>query len=338
MEQRYSLMGDDEHIDSLAAKRIITASRRWLKNPYAHLDDTGAYSALSAATVVISIPTDKVRESRKLLQDPYAYLDDSGGITAAPETTVLQAMAPTAIDSELRYSSLRKRVKTSSRNHYSFAEIERKAVNLQKLLWKDRAQIWPESAISDPIDILDPSIAFKLMGFSYDISETLGQYFDGGRKIEVAGLIDDAESQVWISRRFPSEVQRYTAAHELGHALLHSAQGLHRDRPRDGSSITRDKLELEADKFASYFLMPEKLVRARFERVFLTHQFCLNEDTTFALAGENSLEVTTTRGLSRILASAENYGGIRFRPLSNQFGVSVETMAIRIEELGLLAY
>jgi len=44
------------------------------------------------------------------------------------------------------------------------------------------------------------------------------------------------------------------------------------------------------------------------------------------------------RGLSRLLAATTIYAGKPFTPLSKIFGVSNETMAIRLEELGLIEF
>lgn len=339
MELKYSLLEGGKWLDSHSSKEAIVASRRKFENPYAHLDDTGSFSALSSTQTVVRSPNSALNESRRLLQDPYAYLDDRGEFSAAWDGVSVQDVAYPKLRSKqgFDYSSFRRGSRKKSHRRHSNVEIEQLAIDLQKQMWTDRRSIWPSSIISDPLDILDTSVAFGLIGFNYDIAETLGQYFINGKQVEVAGLIDDTKDQVWISRKFSPEIRNFTAAHEFGHALLHDARGLHRDRPLDGSITARDKFEFEADRFASYFLMPEKLVRARFESLFLTQQFLLNEDTIFALGEESTFYAKTTRELSRKLASAECYNGIRFRSLATQFGVSVQAMAIRIEELGLLA-
>ncbi len=86
--------------------------------------------------------------------------------------------------------------------------------------------------------------------------------------------------------------------------------------------------------------MPEKQVRLAFRDMFLTDCFELSEDTAFALnAGSlDSLRdrCRTLRDLSRMLASTTQYNGVHFNPMARQFGVSVEAMAIRLEELELL--
>lgn len=301
----------------------ISENRLLLQNPYAFLNGDGLYDAVPINTDFTGSLKEKITKSRRLLQDPYAYLNDSGGFSAAQ-----------------RHLPLSKKVEKKYR--YSDKEIEQRTKDLQKNIWQKRNEIWSiDSAPTDPIDMLDPAVAFGLIGYDFDTDETLGQYSYGGKQIEVAGIIDSNSKLVRISRRFPNNTRNFTAAHELGHALLHDARGLHRDRPLDGSSISRDSTEFEADKFATYFLMPRKLVNTRFKRFFLTDNFSLNEDTSFALTRDNSITIgksqNTIRDLSRILSSTESYNGVRFISLANQFRVSVEAMAIRLEELELLS-
>ena len=117
---------------------------------------------------------------------------------------------------------------------------------------------------------------------------------------------------------------------------------MHRDRPFDGStsSSLRESVEVEADKFATYFLMPEKVVRKAFKQMYRTDLFYLSEETMFAFASSSTVaraeKCKTLRDLSRILASIECYNGLNVISLACQFGVSTEAMAIRLEELGLL--
>jgi Zn-dependent peptidase ImmA (M78 family) len=206
-------------------------------------------------------------------------------------------------------------------------------------MWRDQHDIWLDHIPVNPIDMLDPALALHLIGYDFALDETLGQYYNGGKQVEVAGTIDDATRRVRISRQFAPEIRNFTTAHELGHALLHDARGLHRDRPLDGSTMSRELIEIEADRFASYFLMPERLVRACFNRHFGTDRFSLDDGTQFALSrgtGFNLAKCRTLRDLSRVLAHTESYNGERFQSLAGQFKVSVEAMAIRLEELGLV--
>lgn len=323
-------------------KQRIIENRLLYMNQYAYLDDTGSYSAVIDGEMVYDQSIDKIAASRRLLQDPYAHLDDFGGFSASEIPAGIQPDALRTMSQQVegKYSALVSNKRGNRR--YTNAEIEAKATDLQRKMWQDRNEIWLVAAPSNPIDILDPGIAFRLTGYDFDLVESLGQDFHDGKQIEVAGLIDDTSKQVRISRQFPYDVRSFTAAHELGHALLHDARGLHRDRPLDGTSVSREPIEREADKFASYFLMPGKLVKARFEAHFGTSCFSLNDDTSFALTRGTSLDLRkdckTLRDLSRILASAMSYNGLHFVSLASQFKVSTEAMAIRLEELGLVAF
>ena len=111
----------------------------------------------------------------------------------------------------------------------------------------------------------------------------------------------------------------------------------------DGLAPVRSTpVEIEADAFATYFLMPTKWIKKEFENRFSNEVFQINEDTAFRYGGRsvNDLrkECKAMRGLSRKLASTELYDSKNFISLAKQFNVSVEAMAIRLEELDLVKY
>ena len=305
----------------------IRRSRKLLQDPYAYLDGEGGYDALDVAAPA------NVHEARRLLENQYAYLDENGGYTewrgSASETGSARLIDPVAL--------LDGRAKDRD---FSKKEIEAIARRLHVELWNRRKEIWPARKDVSPSEILDPSTALISIGYSVDVAESLGQY--SGELFEVAGIIDNSNLNVQISRRFSSEIRRFTIAHELGHATLHSSSGLHRDRALDGASGSgpRPSREAEADLFASYFLLPEKPLREAFERAFLTQRFALTEERAFALTSKTldyvQRRCRTTRDLARMLASAEYYNGVYFDSWARRFGVSIEAMAIRLEELGLI--
>ena len=135
----------------------------------------------------------------------------------------------------------------------------------------------------------------------------------------------------------------FTAAHELGHVVLHPPMKQHRDRPVDGEGdyVRRSQIEEEADRFAVCFSMPRKKVSSEFMMRFLTDQFELNDATAFALYRTSLFDVRSQwwslRAGARELARATQFDGRPFASLSERFGVSIEAMAIRLEELDLLA-
>jgi Zn-dependent peptidase ImmA (M78 family) len=190
--------------------------------------------------------------------------------------------------------------------------------------------------------VIDPVQIFKDLGYAIFNLDSLGQFEDIDGEFEAAGQVDPTAKVIWISRRFSPEVARFTAAHELGHAMLHRGMSLHRDRPVDGAHPRRKKTpeEADADYFAACLLMPDQLVRDGFAVRFLTTELVLNEEVAFAL-GFSDLQAArascrTREELARLLAGAKFYNLRHFVSLAEQFGVSVQTMAIRLQELELV--
>lgn len=229
-----------------------------------------------------------------------------------------------------------------TRRQYSLPQIEERAAAVQALVWRRRLEIWVDEPVpDDPVDILKPEIALRLLGYSFQTPESLGTFRHATGSFEVAGLLEGQVGRVSISAQMTSTVRRFTAAHELGHVALHPyLKEAHRDRPLDGSTAVKDRIEREADKFASCYLMPPKLVAERFTSIFGPPPFTLTDDTAFALLGmgrpEAIRKLRSARELARTLARAERYDGKQVVPLANQFSVSWAAMAIRIEELKLL--
>ncbi len=227
----------------------------------------------------------------------------------------------------------------------SYSNIEGIARQLQNTIWKYRNVIWRHDTPEREIDILQPEIVLeKMLGFQFNQPTTLGIHEIQGKQINVAGLIDRKNKIVEISQDFSLEIQNFTAAHELGHALLHQQNGPHRDRALDGSGTLghRNFQERQADKFAAYFLMPRKLVENKFKQLFLTNKFKIHDETIFALEATSVSEFmkkcNSLRDLSVILASAKYYNNVNFDSISKQFRVSVGAMAIRLEELKLVEF
>lgn len=275
----------------------------------------------------------RIRRSRADLQNPYAYLNSEGGYDA-----LVRGRTGTAALIDMAHV-----LKGQSRGRaFSRSEIERIVRNLHVEMWLHRAEIFQSADAVGPLHILDPELALRSLGYTVVIRESLGQHMAGRDSFEVAGIVDNSSVKVEISRRFDPAMRTFTTAHELGHAVLHADSGLHRDRGLDGASIgPRDSREAEADTFASYFLLPEKQVRAAFKTRFLTQEFRLTEATVFALNLGNLRHLRercrSERDLARTLAAAQHYNGVYFKSLSELFGVSIGVMAIRLEDLDLVA-
>ncbi|MES9850627.1 MAG: ImmA/IrrE family metallo-endopeptidase [Candidatus Thiodiazotropha sp. L084R] len=309
------------------SKSQISENRRLLQNPYAYLDDAGS---IDAAPKILEATSEQIVSNRRALENPFAFLDDAGSLSGqVPQTHSIP-------------HQISEQIQLPKRSGKGYQWIEQSAKKLQESIWKRRHELCSDSVPNDPVKLLDPAIAFNLVGFRYEMAETLGQFASNGSTFEVAGVIDRTVKCVQVSRQMPFNTIRFTAAHELAHAVLHQGVHMHRDRPLDGSGQerARDKIEIEADKFASFFLMPQNLVRKRFQQIFLCEKFVLNEATAFALdpsGSQNMLQGRKTlRELARILAKTGSFNGQNFRSMADQFYVSVEAMAIRLEELSLL--
>lgn len=219
--------------------------------------------------------------------------------------------------------------------------IEDEAYNLHLSLWNHRHELLGTNDAENPLDILEPAIALHFLGFSVETDSDLGEMFDRGRRVRVAGLIDRKKMCVRISNTLPSRERRFTVAHELGHGVKHPAlTTLHRDRAIDGPVERRDWREREADSFASCFLMPARLVLQRFVEYFGCQILRFDENSVYGLqlrSVDQALQhIRCTRHMSLLVAKTNSYMGRPFVSLSDYFGVSAATMAIRLEELGLI--
>lgn len=223
---------------------------------------------------------------------------------------------------------------------YSDTDIEQIARNVQNEIWNNRRDIWDQE-LENETQILSPGEVFGTLGYTFETRTSLGQIVDAGEIVEVAGYINKADRFAAVSGKFPLTVQRFTAAHELGHAVLHKRNEQFRDRALDGAIVQRrSQLEYEADKFATYFLMPENFVRKIFRGLFGMEKFVVTDATAFAIGAKNAVqlinECPTLRELSLRLANAKVFSHRAINPISTIFGVSGGAMAIRIEELRLV--
>ncbi|UXA71222.1 ImmA/IrrE family metallo-endopeptidase [Xanthomonas prunicola] len=270
----------------------------------------------------------EISASRILLGNQYAHIEELEG---ARELARHQK--------PYRYADRKVRRKVKVDRAPSEESIKLAVRGLHRDLWVRRNEFGLGSSVR-PIDVLCPEFAAKILGYEFQEVPSLGWMMQGRSQIAVAGLIDQSSRTIKLARDIEPSVARFTAAHEIGHAVLHPhLSGLHRDRPLKGTKIGRNPVEREADAFATIFLMPERLVCEEFGWRFLG-PFVLNEQTSVALMGRPLWEAEeffpTLRHVSRHLASAANFNGRNFNSLADFFGVSNEAMAIRLEELKLV--
>jgi Zn-dependent peptidase ImmA (M78 family) len=206
-------------------------------------------------------------------------------------------------------------------------------------MWNYKDLIWKKKTPSNPFEILDPKKFIELLNYAFNEAETLG-FNELGE--DIAGIINNENDVISISKMYPLEIRNFTTAHELGHALLHDKLIIHRDKPIDkpDSLSTRPIEEKQADKFAACFLIPKKLLQKTFRELFQTDQLLINEETSFALDFKSDSElvekVKDRRGFARLIAQTTLYASKPFSSLAERFNVSVEAMAIRLEELDLV--
>jgi hypothetical protein len=200
----------------------------------------------------------------------------------------------------------------------------------------------PDRELIHPFEMLDPEVAACVLGVKLEYVSDLS-FGLNNRKYETAGILDRNGKRILIATRFGPEVARFTAAHELGHWLLHPGEVLHRDMPIKGlEREARDSREREADRFAASFLVPEHFISKVFKLRFLSPDpFVFDHNTAYQLRPYDvpSLLYPESGSLvrERVLSSAKSFNGHRFETsLAEMFRVSVTTMAIRIRELGLV--
>lgn len=223
--------------------------------------------------------------------------------------------------------------------------IEKTANDLLIDLWKDREEIWPNKNHS-PYDVLDPKLASEKLGITFEEHQFLDDTFtQKGIRYKVAGLLDRQSNKIAISQDFSYEERRFTAAHELGHWILHKDRIIHRDRPVSNfdKNIKKPVIEKEADYFAACFLMPRKLLIDQIEKNFsMNIPIHINENIAYWLNPNDpeSLIRPDKKSLDREIAIAKcnNFNSILIEPLTKLFKVSTIAMALRIKELKLIKW
>jgi IrrE N-terminal-like domain len=219
----------------------------------------------------------------------------------------------------------------------SRSQIEHEARMLLAEMEQHADLIWPNTQ-PDRLYMCDPEAACRLLGLECLREPHLGSYGDTG----TAGMLDRKRGVILLSTKQRFEGLRFTAAHEVGHYLLHPGEVMFRDRSlSDHGGPGRLPTEREADWFAASFLAPPKLVQKAFRARFQGHEPLTNTGATcFMLSASNAsyLESLPANSLEFALAvaRAERFGGYSFKSLTSLFGVSPTTMALRLMELGLV--
>lgn len=110
---------------------------------------------------------------------------------------------------------------------------------------------------------------------------------------------------------------RFTAAHELGHVLLHARLGDEFRESPDRDYVER-RIEREADRFAAAFLMPLSIVCKEMTRACQSHG--------------NQPDVLLARIRNGEADSRALFGSVILPHLSRRFGVSLSAAAYRFAD------
>lgn len=153
-----------------------------------------------------------------------------------------------------------------------------------------------------------PPVPLKEIAAGLGLTIVLEPY-ESGREISAMLLREHGRAVIGVNSRDSKLRQRFSIAHEIGHLMLHKGR-LYLDGEvnfRDRTStLGIDDEEVEANLFASAFLMPQGMVRRE-----------------LALLLSINPNLTETKLVSE---------------LSSKFEVSRSAMMIRLRSLGLLAY
>lgn len=178
-----------------------------------------------------------------------------------------------------------------------------------------------------------------------DLRRLLG--LPGGTKPDIFGAIWLESGEIVIDESLDPEEHplkeeryRYTLAHEVGHWRLHrplvqanSRQETKRPTVVCRSSQENERVELQANRYASCLLMPRNLVMEAWRDKFGNdHPYMLRRKARIVVPGEIGGQIAA------VLRSFEDREELDHfaRPFAERFLVSPPAMRIRLEKLGLL--
>ena len=227
------------------------------------------------------------------------------------------------------------------------SSVRRQARDLLIRAWTLRESVWGHSVTAESVFPLDVRpVAERILGVTFEEPEQISPEASVPKHlvpIEIAGFIDREHNRIVVAQKFHADYRRFTAAHEIGHWVLHPRVTYHRDRPLKGAERfvpQRPAVECEADIFASELLMPTKSIGRIFHDRFNQdiHLSRLDENLVFWLSGQSSTRISDftsrdRRHLALRVATCESFEGRHFNSIAKRFGVSPTAAAIRLEEL-----
>ncbi len=179
-------------------------------------------------------------------------------------------------------------------------------------------------------------IASKLLHLPTRIESEIA----GGRGLVTAGRYDGTEILLADDREMKRT--RYTEAHEIGHHRLHPGE-THFYQRSNGVRLLAPVKEQEANRFAVNLLMPHELVIDEFTSRFgpVLSKQTVDETVAYALTHDrltpSQVRQMPLKDFARLIVRSRWFHGRQFDAMEDVFGVSGETMAIRVIELGLVS-
>jgi hypothetical protein len=223
--------------------------------------------------------------------------------------------------------------------------IRERANELIRKLWQlERSRRGPALRFRELLPLQPKQIASDLLSLEYEELEEIGDLSLGPVRIALAGLLDRHTSLIAVSARMNLEIRRFTAAHEIGHFVLHPQILSLREDPRTDGAIRaplRSLREKEADLFAAELLMPERFFNQVFANLWGDDDIDggqLNDDDAYYLTQGDltARQISKLSRLERAKLIAREIPMITADalPITEIFGVSPTAAGIRLLELG----
>lgn len=203
-------------------------------------------------------------------------------------------------------------------------------------LWREYGSEERSDDVPFLVWMLDPSMLAKMLGLTYVPMPEMEVAGIAGHP--VAGQLDLGDRSILVSEERGPAVARFTGAHELGHFLCHR-ENLRWHWEREFDPKTKDPQEQEANHFAARFLMPEGPLVLQLTQSFGQLPIQVDEHWLCFLLGDQTDPDPRELDLEYALAGSRTSADRRqITPLHQQFKVSKKAMAIRLQEVGALAY
>jgi Zn-dependent peptidase ImmA (M78 family) len=238
-------------------------------------------------------------------------------------------------------------IQLTSRGEINFGRrqfIRAKARELISKLWLlEKKRRGPSPRFRDLLPLQPKQITTELLSLDYSELDEIGDLSVGNLRVALAGVMNRGQSLIAVSTRLTLEIRRFTAAHEIGHFVLHPEIISLREDPRTDAALRaplRSLKEKEADIFAAELLMPEGIVNQAFARLWGDdiEDGDVDDDRAYYLTQGKyyAREFSELSRLERakLIASEIPMTTADALPMAEIFGVSSTAMGIQLLDLG----